>query len=392
MNQVITNTLAPGQTVKVDPHKGTMLNNVSSQWWSRPDDQRFLNLADLEAKVLGRRQGATEGILDSTKLAFQAKPDDPNNLEVVYDGTPKKPNHWSFGQLCSLVKAPAGYLRGLPSTLAGINLQYGFTNMRSSFVKMYNSPTEIYAATGPEYGRVFDHELVAAVRQVAGNGTGDTRWKIPGVIDWSTRRYNPFVEPTKDSTTLYASDRDVFMFLVDDTHPIQIGKLDNGDPDIVFRGFFCWNSEMGSKTLGISTFLFRAVCQNRCIWGAQDVQQVTIRHSKSAPDRFIQEVGPALVTYADASDRVVINGIKAARDKVVADSDDARRTFLLDRKFTESQTSRIIAAVTNEEGHPATSIWDFVNGISAVARTVGYTDERVDMERRAGKLLAQAGR
>lgn len=385
-------TLTPGQTVKVEPHKGTMLGNVSSQWWSRPADQRFTSLEALEARVRSRSEGAHEGILPSDKLVFHAKPDDAEKLELVYDGTPKRPNHWSFGQLCSLVKAPAGYLRTLPATIAGINLQHGYTNMRSEFVKMYDKDGELFASTGPEYGRVYDHELVTAVRKIAGNGTGDTRWKIPGVLDWGTYRYNPFVHPTEQSTTLYASDRDVFMFLVDDTHPIVVGKLSDGNDDVVFRGFFCWNSEVGSKTLGVSTFLFRAICQNRCIWGAQDVQQVTIRHGKSAPDRFLAEVGPALVTYADASDRVVIDGIKAARDKVVADSPDARREFLLGRKFTESQAIRIIQSVTDEEGHPPTSIWDFVQGISAVARTVGYADERVDLERRAGKLPTQAAK
>ena len=47
-------------------------------------------------------------------------------------------------------------------------------------------------------------------------GTGDTRWKVPGVLDWSTGVYNPDVEISRDTTTLYASDRDVFLFLVDD--------------------------------------------------------------------------------------------------------------------------------------------------------------------------------
>jgi hypothetical protein len=35
--------------------------------------------------------------------------------------------------------------------------------------------------TGPDYGRIWDHELIAAVMKIAGNGTGDTRWKAPGV-------------------------------------------------------------------------------------------------------------------------------------------------------------------------------------------------------------------
>jgi len=116
---------------------------------------------------------------------------------------------------------------------------------------------ELRAVTGPDYGRIFDQELVEAVRRIAGNGTGDTRWKVPGVLDWSTGIYNPNVEVSKDTTTLYASDRDVFLFLVDDLNPIEAGRLPDGSPDVFFRGFYCWNSEVGARTLGIASFYLR---------------------------------------------------------------------------------------------------------------------------------------
>jgi hypothetical protein len=45
------------------------------------------------------------------------------------------------------------------------------------------------------------------------------------VLDWSTGVYNPDVEISRDTTTLYASDRDVFLFLVDDHNPIEAGRL-----------------------------------------------------------------------------------------------------------------------------------------------------------------------
>jgi hypothetical protein len=95
--------------------------------------------------------------------------------------------------------------------------------------------------------------------------------------------HNPFVEVTKDSTTLYASDRDVFLFLVDDAHPIEAGRLPNGDPDLFFRGFYCWNSEVGSKTLGMASFYLRAVCMNRNIWGAEGFEEISIRSTREGP-------------------------------------------------------------------------------------------------------------
>jgi len=398
MNAITHNetTAVQGQTFKVDPTKGQLIGAVSSQWFSRPDDQRFLSLTDLEEAVSVRSFNAEQDIIDVRGVAINADRNDPESLKVGFsikgEDVDVAPTHWSFGQLATLAGAPAGYMRKLPSVIAGINLQYGLQNLRSENVKMFynREQQQLLAATGTEYGRVYDWELVKAVRKIAGDGTGDTRWKVPGTIDWGTHRYNPFVDITKQTTTLYASDRDVFMFLVDDTHPIEIGKLPNGDPDLVFRGFYVWNSEVGSKTLGISTFLYRAVCQNRNIWGAQDISEVTIRHSKNAPQRFAAEVEPALLEYSNASDRGVILGIENAKKAIVATTDDDRLDWLGKRGFSAKQAQRVIDTVIREEDTKPTSVWDFVQGITAVARDIGHTDERISLERLAGNLLKKA--
>ncbi len=393
MNAVTSHeSTALNQAVKVDPHKGQRIGAVSSQWFSRSDDERFLSLTALEEAVSVRSMNAQQEIIDVRGVEIRAKSDDAETLKVTFDNQELDATHWSFGQMASLAGAPAGYLRKLPSVIAGINLQYGLQNLRSENVKMFYNPeqNQLLAATGTEYGRVYDWELVKAVRKIAGDGTGDTRWKVPGAINWGNMTYNPNVSITKDTTTLYASDRDVFMFLVDDTHPIEIGKLPNGDPDYVFRGFYVWNSEVGSKTLGISTFLFRAVCQNRNIWGAQDISEITIRHSKNAPQRFAAEVEPALLEYSNASDKGIILGIQNAKSAIVARSDDDRLQFLGKQGFSAKQAQRIIDRVVTEEGTKPESVWDFVQGITAVARDIGHTDDRITLERQAGNLLKKA--
>lgn len=393
MNAVtIQEATAINQAIKVDPHKGQRIGAVSSQWFNRSDDQRFLSLTDLEESVSARSISAKQEIIDVNGIEIRAKSGDAETLKVTFEDKELDATHWSFGQMASLAGAPAGYLRKLPSVIAGINLQYGLQNLRSENVKMFYSPeqNQLLAATGTEYGRVYDWELVKAVRKIAGDGTGDTRWKVPGAINWGNMTYNPNVNITKDTTTLYASDRDVFMFLVDDTHPIEIGKLPNGDPDYVMRGFYVWNSEVGSKTLGISTFLFRAVCQNRNIWGAQDISEITIRHSKNAPQRFAAEVEPALLEYSNASDKGIIIGIQNAKSAIVAKSDDDRLQFLGKQGFSAKQAQKIIDRVVTEEGTKPESVWDFVQGITAIARDIGHTDDRITLERQAGNLLKKA--
>jgi len=80
--------------------------------------------------------------------------------------------------------------------LAGINLQHGLLSHRAELLKTLETDdgrVELRAVTGPDYGRIWDHELVAAVIDIAGNGIGDTMWKVPGVLDWATMTHNPFL-------------------------------------------------------------------------------------------------------------------------------------------------------------------------------------------------------
>jgi len=375
---------------KVDVMAGGRDGRVSSQWYSRPADQRFLSITDLAAHVNARSHRAAQEVVDVRDIRVMASREDTDKLSLEFNNNVVEPTNWSFGQLSTLAQAPAGYMRKLPAYLAGVNLNYGLNNLRSENAKLYYSDDQLLAATGPEYGRVYDRELVSAVQRIAGNGVSDTRWKVPGAIDWSNGTYNPFVNPTVDSTTLYASDRDVFMFLVDDTHPIEVGKLKSGDPDLVFRGFYVWNSEVGSKTLGISTFLLRGVCQNRNIWGQQDKSTMAIRHSKNAPERFAREVEPSLIEYSNQSSMGIVMDIKRAKEAVVATKDDDRVEFLGRNGFSAKQAKTIIDRVIAEEDTKPTSVWDFVQGITAVARDVKHTDDRLDMERAAGKLMEKA--
>ena len=224
---------------KVDVSRGQRIGRVSSEWFNRPDDERYLSLTDLHNSVKRRSARSKTRIVESEAICVEASRDNPERLTLMLPGAhaPVTPTHWSFGQLASLVSAPATYLRQLPAALAGINLQYGLSTHRAEQVKTLetdNGRLELRAATGPDYGRIFDHELVEAVQKIAGNGTGDTRWKVPGVLDWSTSIYNPNVDISKDTTTLYASDRDIFVFLVDDLNPCMDGSCGSRVSDRVW--------------------------------------------------------------------------------------------------------------------------------------------------------------
>ena len=332
MNFLPSNARPASAGFRVDVSRGDHVDRVSSEWFSRPHDERYLSLGELYEAVKSRADNAHTRTVESRAIRVEAARDNPERLSLIVPGQhiPIAPTHWSFGQLCSLVGAPTSYMRQLPAPLAGINLQHGLINNRAELVKTLetdNGRLELRALTGPGYGRIWDHELVAAVMNIAGNGTGDTIWKVPGVLDWATMTHNPLVDITKETTTLYASDRDVFLFLVDDTHPIEAGRLADGGPDLYFRGFYCWNSEVGSKALGIASFYLRAVCQNRNLWGVENFEEIAIRHSKFAAQRFAHEAAPALGRFANSSPAPFIAGIRAAREQIVARNDEDRKSF-----------------------------------------------------------------
>jgi hypothetical protein len=375
---------------RVDVSRGQRIGRVSSEWFARPDDERYLNLSDLYQAVRGRAERAHARTVESRAIRVEANRDDAERLAVPGRDGPVAPTHWNFGQFCTLTGAPSSYLRQLPAALSAINLQHGLISHRAELVKTLeadNGRVELRAVTGPDYGRIWDHELVGAVMEIAGNGTGDTRWKVPGALDWATMTHNPFVDVTKDTTTLYASDRDVFLFLVDDTNPIEAGKLPDGSPDLYFREFYCWNSEVDSKTLGIASFYLRAVCMNRNLWGVENFEQITIRHSKFAAQRFAQEAAPALTRFANSSPAPFVAGIKAARERIVARTDEDREAFLRKSGFSKTETSKIIETVLGEDNRKPDSIFDFVQGITAFARVKPHQDARLELEGKARRLM-----
>ena len=377
----------------VDPFRGERNSVVSRQWVSRPEDERFLSLNDLRDAVHARQEASWEAQINTRMLRFVAP--EPDSIEDTHklaiemnNGEMVAPNHWSFGQLCNLAKAPASYLRKLPSQIVADCLTHDMRYNRSGEqIKGYVSDDTLLAATGPDYGRIYDREVVEAVQQIAGSGNGEMRWKIPGVMDWGSNIYNPRAPVTKDSTTLYASDRDVFIFLVDDMNPIEVGKLPGGDPDLMFRGFYVTNSEVGASSLKLAAFYLRAVCMNRNLWGVENFEELTMRHSKYAPARFIEEARPALSSFANGSTQKLIDGVKAAKQAKLANNNDDMIEFLQDRSFSRKKAIEILKQGEEEENKAVRSAWDVAQAITANARNEKNNSERIHMEYVAKKIL-----
>ena len=357
----------------------TNIDTASRQWSSRPADQRYTTLEELKASVLQRRRESWTATPATNQL--RVLPSQKGEIQVeVFDPTVGEKrsldvNNWSFGQLSQYASAPAAYLRKLPAELAAINLQWGLEHApvrdNTLVLGQSNGSHTLRSLTSISYGRIWDHQVVEAVERVNADG----RWKIP-VASYATT--NP-----RRATTLYASDRDIFMFLVDPENPVEVGD------ETLFRGFYTWNSEVGSATFGLTTFLYRFVCDNRIIWGASDIREVRIRHTGGAPERFAYEGQKYLQRYAEESTEKLVSAVKRAQATAIPLNHGKGETvqdWLSSRGFTKSQAKASVDAAEAEQGS-SRSLWDIVNGITAYARSIGNTDDRVSLETRAGKLM-----
>ena len=81
----------------------------------------------------------------------------------------------------------------------------------------------------------------------------------------------------------------------------------------------------------------------------------------------------------------------------MARSDEDRSDFLRERGFSKAgDRAKIIETVLTEEGRPPESVFDFVQGITAVARDKPHQDARLEMESegeeaaRPGGLICEA--
>ena len=396
----------PGTGARKVSTAGRSLDTLSKQWISRPADERFTSLDDLIASTKARAERTTEARMTNKQLRI-VSPDilasddratamsKANQLRFADDkGNEFAPTNWVFGQLASLAKSPAGYLKTLPGIIAAQALQYSLHyNRDAQDVKLFADDIEALALTGPDYGRIFNHEVASAVDMLIAGSTGDHRWKIPGVLDWRTMVYDPHAPVTLDTTTLFANDRGVFIFLCQDLAPIEIGKLPDGSPDYVFRGFYVTNSEVGAGALKIGVMYLRAICCNRILWGVEGFEELTMRHTKYAPGRFVEEAVPALQAFANGSESRLLSGVQKAKEAVIAASKDEALEFLTSRGMAAKRSAAVYDAIVREEwlgeeneARPVDA-WTLAQGITAAARSELNFDARMDMEVFAGRLL-----
>jgi hypothetical protein len=360
------------------------LFKASRQWATRPDDERFATLEDLITSTRAYADSSAEAITKYSDLRVRTPdyvdPADVASAEIELvgkTGQPARFSHWGFGQFAARLGAPAAYLRELPAVLATKNLEHGLAKQRleepDATAKMLvhrNGSLMVRAFTGEGYARIWNHEVGERLLPLVANG-----WKIPPAYDNGDR-----------PSGLYASDHDMFAFLVNDDRRIS----EPGNPDGLGRGVFIENSEVGASSLRVTRFLYRYVCGNHIVWDVKDVLELSIRHTGDI-DTKARAFFATIKQYADSSASDEEAQIQRAYTYKIGDTKDE----VLDAIFGKSILSRKQTAKAYELAEKAENLdprtaWGLAQGVTRMSQEIPFADRRTELDRAAGKILRMA--
>ena len=75
---------------KVDVNRGDRIGRVSSEWFARPADERYLSLSDLFAAVRGRTERSKTRTVESAAIRVAAGRNDFPAFKIISDSITKK--------------------------------------------------------------------------------------------------------------------------------------------------------------------------------------------------------------------------------------------------------------------------------------------------------------
>ena len=382
----------------------TNLVQANREWATRPADQRFWTLQDLYNKS---KQYAEESVIKPLALnQCQVVPlvGDDLGLSGPKGGVATFQNY-SFGQLCSLAKAPAGYLRELPAPVASACLNNGLERIEGEQVLMFhqNGGLQLRCVTSPNYSRIWNYqiaEMALALEESEGWKTPPARpcgldgipTRVATQADVLRKTAHPGlgikVGDTICPSGLYVSDHDCFIFQVNEDHPV-----DAGGGEFLHRGVFWSNSEVGDAKFRGTMFLYDTICGNHIVWSAKVIAEICLVHRGNAQEIFREAMAAATATIekgAHEDQRRILAAktfeLAPTRDKVID------MVFKKDWGLSKSECdSAYVLATRHAEDHgtePNTA-WGYAAGVTRLSQGL-HADKRVTMDRAAGRIMELA--
>jgi len=269
-------------------------------------------------------------------------------------------------QLCRFIKPGLGQIFGDCSEMNRMNLFNQFLPEaiegqpnKEIFVRSHDNL--IRGCLSNSYGVFDDFKLVQLVKNVLGEKAKEAR-----VTSFS-----------KDDGRGHMN-----VSFIWDNDNIELGKLDDGKPDIAKRGISISNSELGLGSVRIEPMLYRLICSNGMV-RAMASQANLMRHFGD-PKKLEKKIG-GIIWNLDKLYIDMVNKVKAAREARITKIEVQKFIRETARYFHVSdKTDKIIEAWHKEEGDDKFAV---ANAFTRAAHESFEGRDKYDLEVVGNKIV-----
>ena len=336
------------------------LMRANKELLKRSPDECFKSLADLRNHCVTQRESSAE--FWSKPQAVSAVVQQDEVALTFENGEARRLNEWSFGQLCLLCGVAAKTINRLSPKTATIAIEETLPRADRP-IQFLHGADEVRSIHGISYTRLWNSELLDVVGQF------DAEFQPPKPAQYH------------HGTGLYAGEQDMFAFLVDDNAWVDIGE------DRFAPGFFVWNSEVGSRSVGIQTFWYQHICGNHIVWDCTDVNEFSRKHTSSVRDAIgeVERMISSLVAVKTERQEKFAAKIRASKRKQLG-RDLEEVTKLLRQQGIPAgmikNASKVVA------GNHTAFAW--VDALTRSSGLIKFAGTRAAMDQKIGGLLSLA--
>ena len=228
-------------------------------------------------------------------------------------------------------------------------------------LQVYEAGGYARAVHGTAYTRLYDEEVLQVVREFE-------------------QEFTPPPQGFNGATGLYAGEQDMFCFLIDEQSRIEV-RGESFAP-----GLFVWNSEVGKRSVGVSTFWYQHICQNHIVWDAVDVVEITRKHTANV-HQSLSEIRSAiehLIAVRDARVDAFSKTVDQAMDTPLGDNAEEIAS-VLKREGIPRDAAKHVFSNTDD-----LTVFGVVDAITRFAGKLANAGDRLTLDAKAAALLSLA--
>ena len=258
----------------------------------------------------------------------------------------------AFGQLCGRMGMPARYIHTLPTSMQGKLFNHHLGEHQSSEFLLRCKANALRAFLSGKYSTINNCDITEMVASIGAGFTHDIR-------------------------SFHLDDKGIW-------GKILCPDLSRPDPanggKLLHVGFMFGNSEVGCRSVSVEPFVYRQACTNDLVVTAED--SLKARHiwlsAAELKNRAVEAVGKALESGAD----LLVKFAATYEEKIESPAEVIKR-LAKSHGLAQEQSDATVLAHASE---PLDNKFGIINAFTRAAQKLG-TNERVDIERMAGKLL-----